>query len=643
LTVLAYSHSLRNGFIWDDDDHLTQNPAMLSVDGLKQIWSVLTVSRYYPLTLTTFWLERRCWGLQPLPYHAVNVVLQAVNALLLWTLLRHLKFRGAWVAAAVWAIHPVNVETVAWITELKNTQSGFFCLLALLLFLRFEDESRWRDYWLALLFGVAAMLSKPSTVVLPGLLLLCAWWRRGGWTRRDWLRVTPLLVFGAGMSLLTIVEQRGHIDSIGVAVWALTPAQRLSLPGRVVWFYAGKLFWPVNLCFIYPNWVLPVYSVRAWLPLAALAVVAVDLWRFRRAEWARPVILGLGWFVIGLVPVLGLFDIFFFQYSYVADHFQYLAGMGLIAGVVGVGAVVMDRVGERAQPVGTLAVAVILFLCGTATWRQTEIYQDEASLWGDTLAKNPRAWLAYNNQAVVLMKAGRVVEAIRDCEQVQRLNPGYDKGYYNLGVCLMQVGQMPAAIEQFEKAIQLQPNYADAECNLGVSFVQTGHLPEAMKHYERAIQIDPNHAGAHYNLGIALSFAGRESEALDHWQQAVRINPDYAEAHNNLGVVLSHRGRMSEAIDQWQQAVRAKPDYAEAFNNLGVVLAGMGRLDEAVRDYQHALQINPQYAEAHNNLGVAFERAGRIPEAIEQYEQALRLRPDLAAAQESLARLKTGR
>ncbi len=287
LTVVAYFPGAARRFHLGRRRSSNQKSVSAFGRGLKPIWSSLAVSRYYPLTLTTFWVEHRLWGLKPLPYHAVNIALQAANAALLWMLLRRLKVPGAWLAAALWAVHPVNVETVAWVTELKNTQSGFFFLLALLAFLRFEDGLRWRDYGIALVCGAAAMLSKPSTVVLPAVLLLCAWWRRGRWTWRDVLRVAPLIALAAGMSLLTVLEQRRHIQSEIALGWTLTAAQRLILAGHAVWFYAQKLFWPIDLIFIYPRWGLQTDSVIAWLPLAGLLAVAWLLWHFRRANWAR--------------------------------------------------------------------------------------------------------------------------------------------------------------------------------------------------------------------------------------------------------------------------------------------------------------------------------------------------------------------
>ena len=266
LTAVTHIPSLHNEFVWDDDDHFTRNPAMTAPDGLRQIWSSLAVSRYYPLTLTTFWTQRRLWGLNPMPYHAVNIALHATNAALLFLLLRRLNVHGAWFAAALWAVHPVNVESVAWVSELKNLQSGLFFFLCLLVWLR-------KQFLPALILFAAALLSKPSTVVLPLIMLLIIWWQNDRVTRRELVRAMPFFVLAAAMSVLTVVEQRDAIarDS---AEWSLAWYERFKIAGAAIWFYAAKLLWPLNLAFVYPRW-----DVRTWfwlMPLSGvIGVIAV--------------------------------------------------------------------------------------------------------------------------------------------------------------------------------------------------------------------------------------------------------------------------------------------------------------------------------------------------------------------------------
>jgi tetratricopeptide (TPR) repeat protein len=534
LSFVAYLPTLRAGFVWDDDKHFTSNPAMLSVGGLEQIWSSLAVSRYYPLTLTSFWVQRRLWGLHPLPYHAVNIALQAANAVLLWMLLRRLQVRGAWFAAAMWAVHPVNVETVAWVTELKNAQSGMFFLLALLAFLRFEDELRPRDYVAALACGAAAMLSKPSTVVLPGIMLLCAWWRRGRWTRKDILRVTPLVAFGVGMSLLTIMEQRHRIESQTATEWTLTAGQRLILAGHAVWFYAGKLLCPLGLCFIYPHWELRAQSTLQWLPLTGLALVIGMLWHFRHARWARAATFGLGSFIIALLPVLGFFDIYFFRFSYVADHFQYLASMGLIALVVSAGVTIAERLGRRSRDFGLFMAATLLLMLSFSTWGRAQVYEDSETLWRDTLTRNPSAWIAHANLGLALQGRGRVAEAMEHYEQALRLNSDCVEAHNNLGLVLLDLGKETEAMWHFDQAARLKPNDVVVLQNLGFALSRAGKPGEAIRYYERASRLSPDLPEVRYNLAAALEQAGRTEEAIGQYEQALRLKPEYVEAQKGL-------------------------------------------------------------------------------------------------------------
>ena len=476
VTFVAYQPTWHAGFIWDDDDHLTANPAMTAPHGLKLIWSSLAVGRYYPLTLTTFWVQRRLWGLHPLPYHLVNVLLHAANGVLVFFILRRLRIPAAWLAAMVWALHPVNVESVAWITELKNTQSGLFFFLAVWCFLRFDAGARRRWYGLALLCGLAALLSKPSTVVLPLALLLCVWWERGSWRRADILRIAPFLILALGMSALTVIEQRGHIQRESTAEWNLGMAERLVIAGKAVWFYASKVLWPVRLTFVYPRWDLAARSFRSWLPLAGLVVGSVLLGIRRRQSWARAGLFGCGFFVLALLPVLGFIDVYYFRYSFVADHFQYLASLGLISLAASMGAAVCERTGQRGRDWGVVAAAMVLLTLGVFTWRQARIYHNSETVWGDTLAKNPRCWMAHNNLGVALVLLGRVQEAKEHYEQSLQINPRNAQAHNNLGDILLREGKVVDAIGRYEQALRIKPDYAEAHNNLGAALYQTGQV-----------------------------------------------------------------------------------------------------------------------------------------------------------------------
>jgi tetratricopeptide (TPR) repeat protein len=460
--TLSYAPAFRAGFIWDDDDHLTHNPAVAASGGLRLIWSSLTISRYYPLTLTTFWVERHLWGLVPLPYHAVNIALHAVNAVLLWFLLRKLNVRGAWLAAALWGVHPVNVESVAWVTELKNTQSGFFFLLCLLCYLRYEE--RYESWWwfaAANVLFAAALLSKPSTVFLPIALLLYVWWQRGRWQRDDLFRLSPFAGMAYLMSMLTIIEQQHLVQKEGPADWSLRLADRFVVAGRALWFYAGKLLWPRNLAFVYPRWQIDANTVTAWLPWLAVIVVAVACWTLRRHPWAKTFAFGAGWYALALSPVLGFANVYYFRYSFVADHFAYLAGMGFIALVVaGFASVVKQR------PIQLLASVIALGILGGQTWVHCEVFHDNETLWLDTLQKNPASALAHNNLGNLYQHHGQLPLALDHLQEAAQLAPGYAETHNNLGVVFAQFGRTDEAIAQFTEAIRLRPSYSDARTNL---------------------------------------------------------------------------------------------------------------------------------------------------------------------------------
>jgi tetratricopeptide (TPR) repeat protein len=626
VTFVAYQPTWHAGFIWDDDDHLTANPAMTAPHGLRMIWSSLTFSRYYPLTLTTFWLERRLWGLDPMPYHVVNVALQAINGILVFLILRRLRVPGAWLAACLWALHPVNVESVAWITELKNIQSGFFFFLSLLCFLRFDTERNRRWYALALVCGLAAMLSKPSTVVLPLVLLLCVWWERGGWQRGDIVRAVPFFGLACGMSALTILEQHGQVVRAGTGEWKLGMAERFVIAGKGIWFYAMKALWPMDLMFVYPRWEADARSPVSWVPLAAVAMAGVILWRFRGRPWSRAAWFGCGFFIVALLPVLGFFDVYYFRYSYVADHFQYLASLGIIALAVAAVGVVVRRASWQFVA-GAMAITVL----GVLSWQRCAVFHDEESLWRDVIARNPGCAIAHGNLATVLIGRGNYAEALEQCQEALRLKPDDASAHDNWGSILLKTGKPQEAIEQYERAVQIKPDSAEAQYNYGNALFQIGRVPEAIGHYEQAVGINPYVAAAQYNLGNALLHVGRVEEAVGHYEQAVEVSPDDAEAHNKLGTALALVGRVREAIPEYEQALRLRPDNREAPNNLAWLLATVppgqgGDPGRAVAVARRACDLTGRRMAAPlDTLAVAYAAAGRFEEAIHTAEESMAL------------------
>jgi tetratricopeptide (TPR) repeat protein len=639
LVFIAYAQVFRAGFIWDDESHLTQNPCVVGPLGLKEIWTT-TQAVYYPLVLTTFWALHKFVGLNPLPYHILNVLMHAVSAILLWRVLRQLNVRGAWLGAALWAIHPVMVQSVAWVTELKNTQSGVFYLLSILFFLKWEDQGgavsrpsqrettdrRSLVIALSLLFFLLAILSKPSTVMLPIVLALCIWWRRERIQRRDFLALVPFALISAVASIWTVFEQKFHAGAIG-GDWAQTRPERLIIAGKAIWFYLGKLVWPHPLIFIYPRWDVDSSKVVAYLPLLAAIAGLVALW-FIRAKSGRALFFAAAYYVVSLFPVLGFFDVFFFRYSFVSDHFQYLASMGPLALAGAAIVTAVGRFGELRKPSradtaalqfpGNIAVVrskslllpaipgIFLLSLVFLTWRQTAVYHDLVTLYTATLQKNPGCWMAH----------------------------------YNLGIILREQGDVDQALEHYRQAFALRPNYAEAHYNLARCLVEKGQLDDAIEHYEKALKISPADPETHNNLGVTLFGMGRVDDAIVHYQKALAIWPGYAAAACNLANALIVRqlpGDLDDAIARYSMCLAQAPDQAEAQYNLASALLRKGRIDEAIIHYEKALELLPGNADAHANLGSALLAKGRIAEAIGQYKEALTLAPENVAAQSNLA------
>jgi tetratricopeptide (TPR) repeat protein len=637
LVFIVYLGIFNAGFIWDDESHLTQNPCVVGPLGLKEVWTSARAV-YYPLVLTTFWTVHKFVGLSPWPYHVLNVLLHAGSAVLLWQALRQLNVRGAWLGAALWALHPVMVQSVAWVTELKNTQSGFFYLLSIFCFLNWEEKPRMtrisrikgaeevlvkhprnpRYLWfgLPLLFFLLAILSKPSVVMLPVVLGLCVWWRKGRISWRDIAALAPFFLISALASAWTILEQKFHAGATG-AEWAQTWPERFIIAGRAIWFYLAKLAWPYPLIFIYPRWKINSSQLIAYLPLIAAVAGLLALWMIR-AKWSRVAFFAAAYYVVSLFPVLGFFSVYFFRYSFVSDHFQYLASMGPLA-LAGAGIVMgCRRLSATRRPsalsstsrheavVTTPLVgicAVVLLSLVFLTWRQTGVYHNVVSLYTATLTKNPGCWMAH----------------------------------YNLGIALNDRGDVDEAIAHYRQAVELRPSYAEAHYNLARLLVQKGQVDEAVAHYQKALEINPADAAAHNNLGATLLANGRVDEAIAHYQKALAIQPDYADASCNLASALLSKGALDDSIAHYFACLAVSPDQAEAQYNLASALFRTGRMDEAIAHYQKALELRPENANAHANLGSAFLAKSRARDAIGQYRDALRISPDNVAAQSNLA------
>jgi tetratricopeptide (TPR) repeat protein len=566
VAVVVYWPVFTGGFLLDDDTLLTQSALVKAADGLYRMWFTTEPLDYWPLTNTSFWLEWRLWGMAAPGYHVTNVVLHVSSAVLLWAILERLSIPGARLAALLFLVHPVNVESVAWIAQRKNTLSMAFFLLSIFWYvkgvgpakaghydrakrggrsvrlqpdgarasrsvrLQPDDGGLTKWYWLSLIAFVLAMLSKGSVAVLPAVLLLIAWWQRGTVTGRDVVRVAPFFVVSVALTLVNIWFQSHYTTG---AIRDVTFVERALGAGAVVWFYLYKALLPINLVFIYPQWTIHAGDVMWWLPLAAAVLVtAILIWQRR-----RPVVRALlgAWLFFGLalVPVMGWTDVYFMKFSLVADHYAYIAVIGVAAGVAA-GLTMLAR--HAAWSWALVAVLAVL------TFRQSTLYADAESLYRATLEANPSTWLAHNDLGVLLVD--------RAPDQ---------------------------ALHHFREAVRLEPNQIEPQNNLCHTAAHVGLLDEAIKACTDTIRIDPNIAAAHNDLGGALASQGRLDAARPEFEAAVKLDPQYADAHNNLANVFAMTGRDADAIVHYREAIRLAPGLAAAHRNLALLLEKQGR------------------------------------------------------------------
>jgi tetratricopeptide (TPR) repeat protein len=612
--------------LWDDDAHLTP-PRLSSAHGLERIWiEPGATQQYYPLVFSMFWVEYKLWGDTTLGYHLVNILLHAFSALLLWKILRRLQVPGAYLAAAIFALHPVCVESVAWISEIKNTLSGALYLGAALVYLRFDQTRNGKFYLVALGLFLLGLMAKTVIATLPAALLVVFWWQRGklSW-KQDVLPLLPFFVVGMGAGLFTAWVEWKYVGA-GHVRYDFSIIGRLLIAGRVIWFYLGKLVWPVDLIFIYPRWHV---SQTVWwqylFPVAALLMTVV-LWLVSRRNRA-PLAAWL-FFVGTLFPALGFFNVFPFRYSFVADHFQYLAILGPIAlAAAGITILFRSLVNQR-RLVEPIACGTLLLVLGVLSWRQSGMYTDIETLWRTTIARNPDCWLANNNLGGYLFDKGRTKEAIEHFQKAIQIDPTFFESFNNLGLALAAEGRFDEAIKNYRKAIQVGPNEVGPLNNLGMALAGRNQFDDAIESYKKAIRINPNYTEALDNLGSALTVKGRFDEALGCFRLALAIDPNLAGAHNNLGILMAKQGQITEAIKHYRKAIDLDPNRPEFYNNLGNLLAAQGRTAQAIEQFQKALAIEPDYAKAHYNLANLLFARQEWRGAVEHYQQALKQMPD---------------
>ena len=643
----AYWQSLSGELIWNDSDYVTR-ANLRGLDGLRRIWTEPgATEQFYPLLHSAFWVEHRLFGDTPLGYHVVTVLLHASACCLLALALIRLigiarapteaapqspsaprRRRGsgartvsplsaspravvdprtaAWVAALLFAVHPVHVESVAWITEQKNTLSLLLYLGAALAYLRFDRTRARGDYALAAVLFVLSLLCKTATATLSGALAVVLWWRKGRLNWRGEVRpLLPLLVVGAGAGLFSSWVEQHYVGAHG-ADFAANGATRVLVAGRAVWFYLQHLVWPAGLNFIYPRWTIDPAEAWGWLVAAGVPALAAVFWSLR---W-RGALAAYLFFLGSLFPALGFVNLYGGRYSPVWDHWQYLADLGPLA-LFAAGLARLEPVlGKLTWRIG---IGSLVGLFGLLSWKHSAMFADNVTLFRETLARNPECWMAHNNLGMELAKSP---------------------------------GRRPEALAHFEMSLSINPENAEAHNNLGMVLAGLpGRAPEAIAHYEAALRLSPDNAEAHNNLAIVLAgLPGHASEAVAHCAEALRIRPGFAEAHLSLANLLSgFPGRAAESLAHYEATLGLRPDFAEAHYSMANFLAQLpGREAEAEARYETALRINPDYAEAHNNLGILCAQQGRLADARRHWEQALRLAPGFEDARRNLDLLQSG-
>lgn len=676
-TLLSHWQAIGGGFIWDDDAHVTRVD-LRSLEGLWAIWFKLgATQQYYPLLHSIFWFEHAFWGDNATLYHIANIFLHTTVVLLLVAVLKKASIPGAWFAGFIFALHPVLVESVAWITEQKNTISAVFYLLAVLYYLNFDKERRKEDYFKACMFFVCALLSKTVTATLPAALLVLLWWKNGSLSfRKDIMPLLPWFVIGAIGGLFTAYVERVYIGANG-SDFMLTPVMRCLLAGRVIWFYLGKLIWPANLLFIYEHWLIDSSSALQYVYPLGVIITCVCLYRLSRRGYSgegsttksRAPLAGYLFFCGTLFPVLGFVNVYPFMFSYVADHFQYLASLGIIIPISAGLTVWLDKLPKQNHGIVSAGCGVCIALLSFLSWNQCAMYVDGETLYKTELSKNPLCWMAHNNYGAILLNKGQISEAQIQFEEAIKIRPPYADAQSNLcsvlirtghpeealshglealrlrespenennvAIALMNLKRVSEAVPHYEKALSISPKYVEVLNNLGNAYMQLGRNEDALKCYQSAIRYNPNFADAYSNIGVLLGNVGRFVDSIPFHEQAVRLMPNTSNFHLYLANTYSNVNRQNDALLQYQESIKLNPNNIDAWYALGNILVSVGRYADAEQPYLNTLKLNSNVIGAENNLAAVYFKLGRIPEAIGHYGAAIKINPQYAEAHSNL-------
>jgi tetratricopeptide (TPR) repeat protein len=647
-TLLVFGRAIGNDWVnYDDPDYVTKNEYVrggLTAAGARWAFTSGDVSYWHPLTWLSHMADWSLYGKNPRGHHATSVVWHAFNAVLAFLVLRRLTgaVGASALAAALFAWHPLRVESVAWIAERKDVLSGCFALLTIWSYAAYADRRRaretgapWRYYLLALGAFAGGLMSKPMLVSLPLVLLVLDYWplRRWGTGARGDVKPrpeplsallvekVPFVLLAVGVSVVTVIAQQ----KVGTLSTVLGFDARLANAVVAVVRYLAKFVWPFDLAVLYPHpghWPAAVVVATA---LLGLGFSGVAVWQWRRRPW---LLAGWLWFLVMLAPVAGLVQV---GIQSMADRYTYLPMLGVTVALVWT----LREVATALALQRAFAVVAALALAGCVgrTWNQLGVWRNSLTLFEHAAAVTKKNYLAHNNIGTHLFAEGRIDEAIASYRRSLAINPDYVEAVNNLGHALAQQGAMREAVEHYRAALRAKPDLVEAHNNLGNALSDLGKVDEAIEHYEFVLARQPRHVDALNNYGVALAMKGRLADAVERITAALRLNPDSVSAHSNLGNVYAMMGKSDDAIGHYRRALELSPNDARTLNNLGNVLAEKGYVAEAVTRYEQAIKLEPVNPEAHANLGAALAKLGRRDEAVRHLRTALQQKPDYAQAQ----------
>lgn len=648
---------MRSGFVWDDDKFLHDNPLIEAANGLHRFWFTTQPPDYFPVTSSMLWLEWRLWEEDATGYHVVNVLIHIASSLLLWRILERLKIPGAWFAALVFGIHPVNVESVAWITERKNTLPMLWGLASLLTYVNWRERNAWqtpdpnrkqtgnRLYGLSLALFLLALLSKTSVVMLPVVMLAITWWKTGRIARRDIYRSAPFFGIAGILSAVTVWYQYNR--AIGeFVVRDDSFLSRTVIAGRAVWFYLYKSLLPLDLRFVYPRWEADTGNPLSYVPVLMIPLVALVLWKLRPRAWARACLVALGTYGAMLLPVLGFFDIFFMMYSLVADHWQYSAIPAVIVLAVAGAATGFRRWESKrihGPRIGRIVATLVAAIFCVLSWRQQAMYKDEETLYQAIIARDPTVWMAQNNLGAWLYERDRKDEALSQWHLTIRLKHDHPEAHNNIGRVLNERGIYDKALWWCSRALDFRPNWGPVHWNVARLLTKTGGDPNlAAYHFLQGLDKNPNDKDANYDLAVIFGQQGNFTEAEKYFSRAVQLAPDWAAAHHGLSAVLMQMNRQEEAFVHLQRAVELDPFLPEAQTDLGNYWFGRGDYAKAIVHYQRALQLNPGFFIAAYNLAATYKETGQTAAAIDAFRHVLKIDPNSQESRQAIEDLQGG-